>query len=243
MTITTKPLHQIAEEYPSAVTIFERFEIDLCAWGDKALGETCASLKLSTDQVLEKLEQLCLPEGAVRDAASLSLTQLIQRIVRVHHRRVRQDLPALVRMAGRLASTHGNKVETYATIAREVETLHSDMLAHIEKEEQVLFPVIAEMEEKSGGFYAAGCACFSSVRQPIARMKQEHETANRTMNLLRQHTNAFHPPEKACSTQRALYGGLRNFETDLQEHMRLEDELLFPRVINLETELQGRSQS
>jgi regulator of cell morphogenesis and NO signaling len=242
MSITNMPLREIATEYPAALSIFERFEIDLCAWGDKPLGEACASLRLSTDQVREKLDALVVAEGGEGEAASLSLTQLIQRIVRVHHRRVRQDLPALARMAERLANRHTSQREAHASVAHSIQTLHSDLLSHIEKEEQVLFPFIAAMEEHTSAYYPAGRACFLSVRQPIATMMQEHLAANRALDALREHTCHFNPSAGACSTQRALYGGLRNFEEDLREHIHLENDILFPRTIGAELELRNRRQ-
>ncbi len=242
MTITTKPLRKIAEEYPSAVTVFERFEIDLCTWGDKDLAETCAGLQLSAEQILEKLEKNCFPGGAERDVTTLSLTQLIQRIVRTHHRRIRQDLPALARMADKLAGRHPGQSVSFARIAKNVDVLHSKLLAHIEKEEQILFPFIAQLEEETGGLSPTGRSHFASVKQPIARMMQEHATAVETVDVLRQCTSAYQPAEEACPTQRALYGGLKNFEADLQQHLYLEEHVLFPRVIGLEMErLQGRS--
>ena len=242
MSITNLPLREIATDYPAAISIFEQFEIDLCAWGDKSLSEACASLRLSADQVQEKLDGLMIAEGAARDSANLSLTQLIQRIVRVHHRRIRQDLPALARMAVRLAGRHSHHSASIASLAHCIQALHTDLLSHIEKEEQVLFPFIATMEEVGDMRYSAGHACIPSVRQPIAKMIQEHEATNKAFDELRERTCNFSPSADACATQRALYGGLRNFEDDLREHLHLENDILFPRTIGAELELRSRRQ-
>lgn len=242
MSVTNMPLREIATEYPAAISILEQFEIDLCAWGDKPLGEACASLQLSTDQIQEKLDALMIAEGGARDSASLSLTQLIQRIVRVHHRRVRQDLPALARMAAKLASRHSRQNTFLASLAQCIQVLHTDLLSHIAKEEQVLFPFIAAMEEEGDAPYRAGHTCIPSVRQSIAKMIQEHAAANKAVDELRELTCNFSLPAEACATQRALYGGLRNFEEDLREHLHLENDILFPRTIGAELELQKRRQ-
>ena len=242
MSVTNMPLRDIATDYPAAISILEQFEIDLCAWGDKPLGEACASLQLSADQIQEKLDALMIAEGGARDSASLSLTQLIQRIVRVHHRRVRQDLPALARMAAKLASRHSRQNTSFASIAHCIQALHTDLLSHIAKEEQVLFPFIAAMEEEGDAPYRAGHTCIPSVRQPIAKMIQEHAAANKALDELRERTCSFSPPAEACATQRALYGGLRNFEEDLREHIHLENDILFPRTIGAELELRNRRQ-
>lgn len=240
MSITNMPLREIATEHPEAISIFEQFEIDLCAWGDKPLSEACTGLRLSVDQVQDKLDALFIAEGGTRDTASLSLTQLIQRIVRVHHRRVRQDLPALARMAAKLANRHSSQSTSHSSLAHNIQVLHTDLLSHIEKEEQILFPFIAAMEEEGGVLYHSERACFPSVRQPIATMMHEHTAANRTIDELRDCTCNFEPSAEACSTRRALYGGLRNFEADLREHLHLEDDILFPRTIAVELKLRKR---
>ncbi|MDE3186455.1 MAG: DUF542 domain-containing protein [Acidobacteriota bacterium] len=242
MSITNMPLREIATELPAAISIFEQFDIDLCAWGDKPLSEACAELRLSTDQVREKLDALSVAEGGVRDSAGLSLTKLIQRIVRVHHRRVRQDLPALARMAAKLDNRRSSQNRPGASLAHSIQILHADLLAHIEKEEQILFPCIAAMEEEDGVLYHSERACFPSVREPIAAMMREHAAADRTIDELRDRTGNFEAAADACSTQRALYGGLSNFEADLREHLHLENDILFPRTITAELELRNRRQ-
>ena len=243
MSLTNIPLHEIATEIPAAISIFEQFEIDLCVWGDKPLGEACEELRLSTEQVREKLEALSVAEGGARDSASLSLTQLIQRIVRVHHRRIRQDLPALARMASRLAVRHSGLDQPGKALARPIHALHTGLMSHIEKEEQILFPFIAAMEEEIGVLYHPGRACYPSVRKPIASMMQDHAAANQALDELRDRTGNFEASAEACSTERALYGGLRNFEADLRDHMHLEDDVLFPRAIKIESNLRNRRQA
>ena len=243
MSLTNMPLSEIATEIPAAISIFEQFEIDLCVWGDKPLGEACAELRLSTEQVREKVEALSASEGGACDSESLSPTRLIQRIVRVHHRRIRQDLPALARMAVRLEGRHSVCNKPNASLARSIHALHANLLSHIEKEEQILFPFIAAIDDEGGVLYHPGRACFPSLRKPIAAMMQDHTTANKIMDELRDRTDNFVVPAEACSTERALYGGLRRFEDDLRDHIHLEDNVLFPRAITIESDLRKRRQA
>jgi regulator of cell morphogenesis and NO signaling len=112
------------------------------------------------------------------------------------------------------------------------------MLAHIRKEEEVLFPFIVQMEEDSILAYPPAHTCFRSVSHPVFMMVQEHESANSIMKEIRGCTGDFTLPEWACPTYRALFDGLRAFETDLQEHIHLENDVLFPRSIQMEAELQ-----
>jgi regulator of cell morphogenesis and NO signaling len=237
MILSQKPLREIAAEVPAAVPLFARFDIDLCRFGERSLAEACAHLNLSLDQLQEKLVALHGFSSAEADAHAIPLAQLIQRIVRVHHRRVRQDLAALAEMAARLEQEHSGRSPELAPLARLIGELHREMFDHIGREEQVLFPFIVRMEEEAALRYPSDHSCLRSLRTPIARMMQDHCSAEEVLEELRQRTNDFTPPQESCATKRAVFAGLRTFGSDLREHLRLEDEVLFPRALKLEAEL------
>jgi regulator of cell morphogenesis and NO signaling len=238
---SSQSIRDIAADQPSAVALFERFEIDICSLADKSLKEACSELHLSLDQVLEKLQECrdCESGSGPRDPSTLSCALLIQHIVRVHHQRVRHDLPNLVRQARKLTDTIGDQSREFKAVEKLVDQLRHDMWAHIRKEEEVLFPFIVQMEEESTLIYPPAHACFRSVSHPVFMLVQEHEAANLVMEEIRWTTGNFTTPEWACPTQRALFDGLRGFDADLHEHIHLENDILFPRSIQMEAELRG----
>jgi regulator of cell morphogenesis and NO signaling len=242
---STQSIREIVNTHPSATKIFQRFDIDLCSQADNSLERACAELQLSADQVLEKLSDAENEESGATapDPANLPLSRLIQHIVRVHHRNVRQELPRLTEMAGKVAAKRGDRAPELEQIEELLEKLHAEMLDHIQKEEQVLFPFIAQMDQDSIVTYPPAHACFRSVSFPIFMMEQEHESANHIMDELRNLTRGFQPPEWACVAHIALFGGIREFESDLKQHVHLENDVLFPRAIQMEGELNSRGQS
>lgn len=242
MTLAETPLRQIAVEFPAAIPIFDRFEIDLCRMGEQSLTEACASLKLSTEQLQEKIAALA-PSPNLADPEQFTLTQLIQRIVRVHHRRVRQDLSALAVMAARLEEKLSARHPEIVPMARLTAQLHREMFAHIGREEQVLFPLIARMEEDARISDLAGQGGFHALRAPVARMTEDHDAAGEILDELEQRTNGFAPPQNACATRQAFFAGLREFQRDLREHLSLEDTILFPRALTLEGQLLAGGQA
>src|SRR3954469_7934479 len=234
---STQSIRELVSTQFSAAAVLERFEIDICSRADESLNDACAELQLSVDQVLDKLSDAASREhGEVPDLASYSSTRLIQHIVRAHHQNVRRELPRLGEMAHKLAGKHGHRFTELENIAILLEKLHAEMLAHLQKEEQVLFPFIVQMEEGTGGGSLGG-ACFRTVAQPISMMVQEHESAEGTVAEIRNLTCGFNTPDQACPTHIALFSGLRGFESDLREHVHLENDLLFPRAIELEISL------
>lgn len=243
MPTATQSIREIVTTQPSAARIFHRFDIDLCVQADLTLDEACRELQLSVDQVLEKLADAAgSGAGAVAmDPATMPLTRLIQHIVRVHHQCVRQELPRLAEMARKVAAKRGDRAPELHSVADLVDRLHHELHAHIQKEEQVLFPFISQMDQESIAAYPVAHACFRSVAHPILMMEQEHESADHIMAELVCLTNRFETPSWACATHAALISGLREFETDLKQHVHLENDVLFPRAIEMEAEIGTRS--
>ncbi len=242
MPTATKSIREIVSAQPAAAAILKRFDIDLCEQGELPLEKACADLQLSVDQVLEKLSDAEDREhGTVLpNPADLTPGRLIQHIVRVHHQRVRQELPRMAEMAQTLAEKRGDRAPELAKVKALVEELHAELFAHIQKEEQLLFPFIAQMDQELLDACSPSHARFRSVAQPIRMMMLEHDAADRIMEELRCITDGFEPPAWACGTHIALFGGLRVFEIDLKQHVHLENDILFPRALEMEAALNLR---
>jgi regulator of cell morphogenesis and NO signaling len=242
MSTSTQSIREIVTTHPSAARIFSRFDIDLCSQGDKSLGEACAEQQLSVDQILEKLADAEADEVGASpfDATKLPLGRLIQHIVRIHHQCVRQELPRLAEMARTLAIKRSDPHPELQRIAELIEKLRDDLFVHIQKEEQVLFPFIAQMDQESIIAYPAAHTCFRSVAQPVLKMVEQHEAADHLVVELRRLTEGYEPPAWACATHIALLAGLRAFEINLRQHVHLENDSLFPRAVEMEALLNSR---
>lgn len=239
MPTSTQSIREIVRQHPFSAKVFHRFDIDLCQQADLSLEGACRELQLSVDQVLEKLwDAEALERGEIAlDPTTLSLARLVRHIVHVHHLCVRQDLPRLAEMALKVAA----KRTELARVAELIERLRGEMYAHIQKEEQVLFPFISQMDEDASVSYPPAHACFHSVAHPIFMMEQEHESADHIVTELIRLTNGFQAPSWACATHIALFAGLLGFEANLRQHVHLENDVLFPRAMQLEAELKAKS--
>jgi len=239
MATSTQSIREIVSSQSSAAAVLQRFDIDLCSHADASLNQACADLQLSVDQILEKLADAAANEqGTVTtDFDSCSMSRLIQHIVRSHHQYVRRELPLLTQMAQRVAAKHGDRAPELAKVKHLVDELCCEMFAHIEKEENILFPFIVEMEQQ----FVARCApprgCFATVAQPVSMMIVEHGMAENRLAEIRELTNRYVPPAWACPTFIALFSGLREFAADLRQHVHLENNFLFSRAVELEAEL------
>jgi regulator of cell morphogenesis and NO signaling len=94
------------------------------------------------------------------------------------------------------------------------------------KEEYVLFPAIRAIE-------AGGAGLPVPLSAPIAVMEQEHDRAGSLLSELRAITDGYVAPDWACATFRALYTGLADLEAAMHVHVHLENNVLFPRALDL----------
>ena len=78
-------------------------------------------------------------------------------------------------------------------------------------------------------------APFGAVDNPIRVMMKEHDTAGDILRELRTMTSDYLVPSDACISYQTLYQALEEFEKDLHQHIHLENNILFPKALKLES--------
>ena len=236
MELIDKTVGEIAAECPASARVFEDLGIDYCCGGKKSLRNACSSGAIPAERVLELLENAARTPVKEEDASwnAAPLSALILHIVGKHHGYVRREIPRIETLLGKVVARHGaghpeviEINDCFATVAQELST-------HLLKEEQVLFPYIERMEEAVAERVALPPAFFGTVERPIANMVADHDDAGAVLARMRQLADGYTAPEGACPTFRALYQGLAEFEKDLHQHIHLENNILFPRAIEME---------
>lgn len=236
MATTSQTVRDIATENPAAIRVFEKYGIEYCCGGQVPLAEACAAKGLNVDDVIASLETAAAPEApGEKDWAGESLASLAAFIVDTHHAYVNREVPRLNELAAKVVSRHGDTFKELAEIQSKLAELGEEMVEHQGKEEVVLFPYIGKFERYAAGGGAKPRNCFGSVAHPIAMMTKDHDYAGNLMAEIRGLSQHYTPPAGACPTFRAFYAGLQDFEQDLQRHIRLENDILFPRALALET--------
>ncbi|MBI2185803.1 MAG: hemerythrin domain-containing protein [Acidobacteria bacterium] len=165
------------------------------------------------------------------DASHWPVDRLIDHIVATHHAYVRSAVPRIAGYLTRLTEDHGTRHPELARIAAEFDTLGRDLLEHLLKEEYVLFPYIREL----AGDGAPLPSPFGTVENPIRMMEREHEDASAHVRAIRRLSADYTPPADGCSTYHVCFDELAQFERDLHRHIHLEDNVLFPTAVELET--------
>lgn len=228
-----KTVADFVTENIKTANVFKKHGIDFCCGGGITLEKACA--KNNVDQTL--LEKELLDATKIIDRAydydTWNLTFLIDHIVNIHHTYVTESLPILSQYANKVAKVHGKHYPQVVTINKLFHEVANELLAHLQKEEQILFPYIKQMEATN----SEGSSPFGSVHNPIRMMEHEHENAGDIFKEIAQLTNNYTPPKDACNTFKALYSKLQEFEEDLHRHIHLENNILHPKAIALEAKL------
>jgi regulator of cell morphogenesis and NO signaling len=214
---------ELVAERPGRSRVFQTFKIDFCCQGARTLREACQRGGVAVGAIVEQLETEAADISASKqNPADLAVDELTAYLVETHHQYLRRELPRLYAMAERVAHVHGRHTPALVEIFRIFATMAAELIAHITKEEQVLFPAILAMGRGAQG--------LEDREAPMAGMFLEHEEVGTALGQLRNLSHGFQPPADACNTYRALFAGLHELEEDLHRHIHLENAVLFPAV-------------
>lgn len=222
------PVGQWVRQFPATSRVFAKHGIDFCCGGKTKLSTACAQKGLAVTTLEAELEQAIGSADALPqpNLDALSLSELCDRIVREHHDFLRAELPRLGKMVDKVAQVHGQHHPWLGPLQIAFYALRDELIPHMLKEEQILFPAIKRLEAAR----SAPAFAFGSIENPIHVMEHEHDNAGALLAEIRRLTTNFTIPPEACNTFRALLDGLRELESDMHIHVHRENNVLFVRA-------------
>jgi regulator of cell morphogenesis and NO signaling len=232
----TKTVREYALEIPAATRVFEKLGIDYCCGGGKSLADACAQAGLVVEEVLGSLEISARSDEAFADEdwQSSSQAELIAHIVEKHHTFTREELERLEALLAKVCGVHGQNHPELFHIQDHFMKLRGELEPHMLKEERVLFPYIAQLEEAAVAKQALPPPPFGTVRNPVRMMMAEHDAAGYILGRMREISSDYSVPPDGCISYKTLFSALKALEADLHQHIHLENNLLFPRAAESE---------
>lgn len=219
MSFAQQKLSELAVAIPGATKIFREYDLDFCCGGSALLEVAAQQKNLNLAEIEARLANLQQQENMEKNWSDAPYNELIEHIIERFHNRHLEQLPELITLAEKVENVHADREDCPVGTAALLEKIHAELSQHMMKEENILFPMI-----KMGNYAMAA--------MPIRVMEMEHDEAGQDVEVLKSITNHLTPPEDACFSWRALYSGINAFIDDLMHHIHLENNILFPSVLN-----------
>lgn len=229
---------EIAAKDLRKAEVFKKYGIDFCCGGKKSLKQACEEKGLDAQIVEAELE--AAPQAAAQPANNYNLWEpdfLADYIYNQHHLYYYNEVPVLKGLITKVTQHHGdNHPELKYLYALFGQLLH-ELDVHFAREEKIVFPFIKALvlAKRTGSLDMLNSQ--PSLTEPIRLMEADHEAAGDILAGMNKLTNDYSLPADACNSYRFLYKKLKELEEDLHQHIHLENNILFPRVLKLEKEL------
>lgn len=222
--------------------IFKKYGLDFCCGGKKTVKEACAAKGIDVTVIEKELQET----DRVSDSRPLPYNEwkpgfLADYIVNTHHTYVNKTLPDLLFYGNKVSKVHGTHHPELIEINKLIKDINSELTSHMVKEEQVLFPYIKELEINFEARSSLSQPGFGTVKNPINMMEMEHELVGGMFEVIKKLTSNYTLPFDACASYSLLFRMLEEFENDLNLHIHLENNILFPKAIQMEKELSGQA--
>lgn len=227
----------VANDYRTA-SVFKKYGIDFCCQGNRTINDACEAKKIDEKLVVSDLNSLLnsKADGGI-DFQSWPIDLLADYIEKKHHRYVEEKSLEIKPYLDKICRVHGERHPELLEIKEHFNATAGELAMHMKREELILFPFIKKMAKAKQENTKLDTPNFGTVENPIQMMMDEHTTEGDRFRKIEEISNNYTPPEDACNTYRVTFALLNEFEQDLHMHIHLENNILFPKAIELEKQL------
>lgn len=229
---SSQKIGDIVVAFPKATDILKEYKIDFCCGGNRPIAAAIKEQGLVEAEVLDKINELYKKfdeDQSTKNWGKATISELVEQIVNKHHAYLWAELPKISELATLILRVHGPSHPELAKIHKLFHILKMDLESHLTKEETVQYPAIrdyAKSNLESDLTIAIGV---------IDELEEEHTEAGDILKELREVTDDYKIPSDVCETFISTYSKLRELESDLFQHIHLENNILFPKLKELQS--------
>jgi len=232
----------VTNDYRTA-EVFRKYGIEYCCGGKWPLEMVCHTknieLKILTKELEDATRSIQLPNSLPFNEWDIDF--LADYIVHVHHHYLKKQLPEIKSMLLKFTKEHGEKYTYLQELEKIFLQLYSEMLPHLQLEEDIIIPYIRQLTHAYQSQESYACLLVKTMRKPIEKlMNNEHEMVAGAIYKMRELTNDYKPPARACTSHQVTFSRLKELDNDMVQHIHLENNILFPRAIEMEKILLSR---
>lgn len=228
--MSSQSLGEIVAIMPQASEVFKQYKLDFCCGGNRPLIEAIMEQNLDEEEVLSRLHETLneskTQEVASKDFREMTQRELIEHIEKTHHRYLKKVLPELSELTTKIMKVHGLNHDALFKVHKLFHALKVDLDQHLLKEEEILFPLIKALDK------SCDSDVLYNVQNVMKETEAEHEVAGDIIKELRKITEDYKVPADGCSTYALTFKKLEEMESDLFQHIHLENNILFMNLRN-----------
>ena len=215
--------------------VFKKYGIDFCCGGKKTVREVCAEKGIDATKVEKELQEVSklTSNGGYTNYDEWNLDFLADYIVNTHHQYVRKNMPEILQYSAKVTKVHGAQHPELAPIHQLVEKINEELSAHMIEEENILFPMSKKIVQAHNAGTTFTPDNGESLTSLVDKMEHEHDSVGRAFDKIRALNDNYAIPADGCASYKLLYQMLADFENDLFTHIHLENNILFPKTIEI----------
>lgn len=224
----------VAQDYRTA-SVFKEYSVDFCCNGNRTIANACERKNINPATMIQQLQKATESNNDVTiDYNSWPIDLLADYIEKKHHRYVEQKILEIKPYLDKVARVHGERHPELHQIKQHFYDCADELTMHMKKEELIIFPFVRKLVKSQSTHEKPESPQFGSIQSPIEMMKHEHDTEGERFRKIEELSDHYNPPQDACNTYKVTFSLLKEFEEDLHLHIHLENNLLFPKAIEME---------
>lgn len=227
---STQKIGEIVNAFPKAADIFKEYKVDFCCGGNRPLSEAIKEQNVNETELLNKLNfEYDSYQSSTKDKnwVEAETGELIEQILNKHHAYLWSELPRIGKLSTTILRVHGAHHPELSKVHKLFNTLKMELEDHLTKEETIQYPAIKEYEKTKS------VVDLNKAVDIIDDLENEHTGAGDILKELREVTKDYQIPEGVCETFVLTYKMLEELESDMFQHIHLENNILFPRLRKL----------
>ncbi|MEX2230731.1 MAG: iron-sulfur cluster repair di-iron protein [Cyclobacteriaceae bacterium] len=220
-------------------------------YSELTLVEVCAQRGLKVEQIVRELESPTHLEEADLPLISYPIDLIIEYLKHSHFLFIKHKLPYIARLVESFKAcptengTFGRaQHDDYLQVERDLKMVFplfvEDFIEHIYEEEDTLFHYILALEKASKGKFSPGKLFYLMEKNSVQKFAMEHEAHDDEMEGIRKITKDYKLLDRAPLHVKVIYNELKAFEKSLITHARIENEILFPKAMGIESKVRKR---
>jgi regulator of cell morphogenesis and NO signaling len=154
--------------------------------------------------------------------------------IKHYHLDIKEKIIDIYDLAQKVSVRHSNKHPELNTLTTALFLFFDDLLFHLKKEEQILFPNITHLIKMRVISETTIYTTFGLIKESVFVIQKEHQAAVKELKFFRQLTDNYMIPADACNSYRRLFEKMNEFEKELMLHIHLENNILFPKAIQMD---------